>query len=843
MAAVKLLKFLGESPKISAELLPDGAAQIAFNAKTYSGDLIPYRTPKAVFSSGRSGEIKTLHALRNPSTGALVWLSWANDVDIVVASSTEDQEQRFYYSGDGAPKVSNYELATLSSPAPASFYLLGLPLPTQKPTASSSSPTTVSTATFSRDSGNIATITTGSAHNLKSGNIISITGFTALSGTYSQSGTTITVTITNHGLSVGNTIGLEFTTGASTSGTFTVATVPGANSFTVTAATSRTASGNVAFASGGFNATNVEVTVTGSTTITYFSPGAQFSSVSDTNGKVSLAGNTQARSYVYTWYTPWGEESIGSDPSTNVYVKEGQTVTVSNLPSSGPGGSYFVRGLRLYRTIASTSGTDYFRLKTLWFPNSITTVARSGSISTVTTNHHNFQVGDRFKISGCSSATFDITGGIVTEVVDQDTFRYAQSAANVASVAATGTIYYDVSETSTATARYWGDGSYSFTDDFDGSVLTELLITDDYDPPPVDLEGLTSVQNNILCGFVGNSLYFSEPGKPWAWPEKYKITLESEIVAVTAVSGYTLVMTKDYPYQVSGSNPASGLSINRIDTLYPCLSKRSAVNMGYGAVYATHGGLALYSPLSGADLITKLVHDWDTWAQQLDPSTIVGKFYNGKYFGSHSTGSFIFERDERIGGFFVQIRYRFTAAYQDTLTNTFYYIGDTSGTIYEWDNETQPLSPLEWKSKAIITKDYINLGAARVIADYDIPNSEKDVIDAYNATVPGYNTGIWAANTQLGTINGPLGVFGGLNSFELNGDPLTRDLLPYSDKFPVTFRLWANKELVFQGTILSSDIFRLPTGYRSDTFEVAVSGSARVRSIHIGETPFGLRTA
>jgi hypothetical protein len=59
----------------------------------------------------------------------------------------------------------------------------------------------------------------------------------------------------------------------------------------------------------------------------------------------------------------------------------------------------------------------------------------------------------------------------------------------------------------------------------------------------------------------------------------------------------------------------------------------------------------------------------------------------------------------------------------------------------------------------------------------------------------------------------------------------------------VTFKLWVEKQLVFQATISNDDIFRLPSGYRSDTFEVGVSGSARIRAIHIGETPFGLRTA
>ncbi len=65
-----------------------------------------------------------------------------------------------------------------------------------------------------------------------------------LSGTYSQSGTTVTVTATAHGLSVGQAVFLDFTTGAATDAAFTVATVPNANSFTVTRATATT-SGNV----------------------------------------------------------------------------------------------------------------------------------------------------------------------------------------------------------------------------------------------------------------------------------------------------------------------------------------------------------------------------------------------------------------------------------------------------------------------------------------------------------------------------------------------------------------------------------------------------------------------
>jgi hypothetical protein len=297
------------------------------------------------------------------------------------------------------------------------------------------------------------------------------------------------------------------------------------------------------------------------------------------------------------------------------------------------------------------------------------------------------------------------------------------------------------------------------------------------------------------------------------------------------------------------------MKASRIDTLYPCLSKRSVVNMGAragGVMWATHGGLAVFSPASGIDLVTKLVHDWDTWEETLDPSTLVGHFYNGKYFGSHTARSFIFERDDKIGGYFVTIDYVMTAAYTDNITNTMYYISDTTGNIYEWDNPAQTLSPLEWKSKTIVTRDFLNIGAARVIADYTTPDDEAAALAAYNLTVAPYNNALWVKSIQLGCVNGPTDYtdagsrvenFGMINTCPINGDGLTRNLREVTGTLPVTFKLWADKVLIFQGVVYNSDVFRLPTGYRSDTFEVGVSGSARIRAIHIGETPYGLRTA
>ena len=69
-------------------------------------------------------------------------------------------------------------------------------------------------------------------------------GFTK-TGTYSQSGTTVTISITSHGVAIGDVLTIDYTSGSATDGTFVVASAADSNTFTVTAAASATNSGNV----------------------------------------------------------------------------------------------------------------------------------------------------------------------------------------------------------------------------------------------------------------------------------------------------------------------------------------------------------------------------------------------------------------------------------------------------------------------------------------------------------------------------------------------------------------------------------------------------------------------
>ena len=785
MAAIKIDKFLGESPKVSSEQLPDTAAQTAYNVKISSGDLVPYRVPVVADNTERTVEAKTIYGVRDPSTNALDFLSWTTDVDIVTASDSSDDEGRIYFTGDGVPKVTTHSKATTGSePYPVASFDLGLPLPETVPTATVTSFTALTTVSFARDSANTATIIT-SAHGLKTGAVVSIRDFD---------------------------------------------------------------DDDEAKA---FNATNVIVTVLNATTFSYFNTGDAVGTTADTDGRVDLAGATQLREYVYTWHTPWGEESVASEPSTEVFLKEGQTVTVGNLPTAKPSGDNFVHGIRLYRTRVANNVAQFFRLADLWWPINTARVSLTSNVATVKfATEHNLIKDDRFKIKSSGDTVFNITDGIVLSVVDDFTITYAKTNADIADKAETnGVLLHDVAEKITDTARYWGDSTHNFTDDFQVLDLVNTLESDLFIGPNSAMKGLTMGHNQILVGFFDNQLCFSEPNHPHAWPLKYRITFDYDIVGIAAIAGFILVLTEEYPYQVSGSDPAV-MTVSILDTFLPCVSKRSIVNMGYGIVYATHGGLAVYNPASGIDMLTKLVHDWDTWEDNLNASTLVGHFYNGKYFGSHASESFIFEKNDKIGGFLVSVKTRFSAAWNDPDDNEMYFTLGTSGDISKWDNEDQILGDLEWKSKTIKTNDFMNLGAARVIADYSVTDAETINTIIFNNNVPINNAAFFALSPQIATMNGPtdhtsggtrVDQIGTLNSRPINGDSgLMQNLKTIPGLQPVQFQLFADKELKTTVALTSDAVFRLPTGYKSDTWEVAVSGSARIRAIHIGETPLGL---
>ena len=65
----------------------------------------------------------------------------------------------------------------------------------------------------------------------------------------------------------------------------------------------------------------------------------------------------------------------------------------------------------------------------------------------------------------------------------------------------------------------------NYLDNFSDDRLGEPCPTFNWEMPPATMKGLVALPNGIMAGFVGNSIYFSEPNLPYAWNPEYTVVI------------------------------------------------------------------------------------------------------------------------------------------------------------------------------------------------------------------------------------------------------------------------------------------------------------------------------
>lgn len=169
----------------------------------------------------------------------------------------------------------------------------------------------------------------------------------------------------------------------------------------------------------------------------------------------------------------------------------------------------------------------------------------------------------------------------------------------------------------------------------------EQLQSQNYYPPPSDIQGLIGMSCGSLAAFHGNKVVFSEPYQPGAWPPEYEKIFDYPIVALGTFGQTCVVATTGYTYLVSGNDPRS-FAVARVPDPYPCVSKRSMVSSDNGCIYASSDGLifvgnsSYYSQYSGTVVLTRDVMTHDEW-QRYNPTTIEGVVNDGRYYGFYQT--------------------------------------------------------------------------------------------------------------------------------------------------------------------------------------------------------------
>jgi hypothetical protein len=389
-----------------------------------------------------------------------------------------------------------------------------------------------------------------------------------------------------------------------------------------------------------------------------------------------------------------------------------------------------------------------------------------------------------------------------------------------------------------------------------------LLESTNWAPPPSDMEGFVVMPNGYLVGWAGRRLLFSEPYRPHAWPAEYELATEFPIVGLV-VWGSTLVIgTQSQPYFGQGNHPSS-FTTRKMDAIEPCLSRRGMVATTVGAYYPSINGLVL-ADASGARVITQDILTKEEW-EQYAPASIFAAQLGLQYiaFNSSSAG-FVFNPTEQstklveLDGFS-----------QVEGIETDKYSGDVlilaQDRVWNWDPSSSERLAWRWQSKVYQVPEPMNLGAFRVMFKTGTENVTSDIETYYQP----YNTSLFSAVPNISPSSATYAQRGlnTLNGHALNGSPAQADGLVASWTEPenrqplggslqynisymefqtlaVRFRVKIRgNQTVFDKVIYDEDVYRLPTGYKTDLYQFELLGNTDVYSVQVATTPRELKKA
>jgi predicted phage tail protein len=210
---------------------------------------------------------------------------------------------------------------------------------------------------------------------------------TSVSATYEQSGTTITITKTSHGYSVGDFVVIDFTSGSATDGNYEIQTVPSSSTFTVTSTTS--------------------ATISSGTSCTY---GANFSRFNP-----FVNGTYVGRGFKFRC------EMDSDDPAQSIEIDQlGYTAQLESRTETSLGNAGATNGL-----IPSGTSTKSVSFTNTFFTGSTgTDFADNTVLPSIGITIENAQSGDFFALSNISSTGFDIDVKNGSSHVNRN-FKYA----------------------------------------------------------------------------------------------------------------------------------------------------------------------------------------------------------------------------------------------------------------------------------------------------------------------------------------------------------------------------------------------------------------------------------
>ena len=357
------------------------------------------------------------------------------------------------------------------------------------------------------------------------------------------------------------------------------------------------------------------------------------------------------------------------------------------------------------------------------------------------------------------------------------------------------------------------------TPQYNDSVLAadlgEVMPSDDWYAPPADMIGLTGMANGMMAGFVENTIYFCEPFLPHAWPTKYSVSTDYPIVGLGSFGDSLVVLTKGYPYILTGVHPGA-MSMEVYSELQPCINSRGTVKLDDGVVYRSPDGL-YYIGSKGARLITKNHYSRSAW-RDLNPEAGQAGTYDGRYIGffDFTEKGIIFGVHDSEETKLRELDFLATSVYSNPDGDKYYMSLRDPVTlitsIYEFNAGTNRLT-YRWRSKLLTGGKRVKITAAKIKGDYGVALSAEELQDLLDE-----QTAIEALNAALllGDILGSMNSYA-INEQAINGDILLEiPTLPTNTSFIVKY--FVDNVEVRETEVINDRPIRLPRVEGSDHY-------------------------
>lgn len=253
----------------------------------------------------------------------------------------------------------------------------------------------------------------------------------------------------------------------------------------------------------------------------------------------------------------------------------------------------------------------------------------------------------------------------------------------------------------------------SYTDATESKSLGSLLESEEYDPPPSDLQSLTALPNGCLAGISKNQLCISEPRLPHAWPIRNRYTISATLKGLGVVGDALIIATDGFPYLARVADPSAMFPVN-LETAHPCVAPQAMVDMGYSVVYPSMEGLVTANG-GVPTLATEALLTEKQW-RALNPTSMHAYRYQDMYVCFYDTGTVQggLILDKR-GQAFSFISTYATAGYTDPDTGDLYLV--IAGAVQKWDANATAKIAYRWRSKVFDAPIPVCLAYAEVDAE------------------------------------------------------------------------------------------------------------------------------